>query len=48
MDSLVPLSHAVLGLLPNAQLQYLNDGTLVYASGNGLVMQDVETGAQVG
>jgi hypothetical protein len=46
MDALTPLSTAVLGQLGHG-VSYLNEGTIVFATGNGLVLQDVDTGAQV-
>jgi len=47
MDALTPLSVSVCGLLKDPKIEFLNEGTVVFATGNGLVLQDIDTGAQV-
>lgn len=47
MDALTPLSVSACGLLKDPKIEYLNEGTVVFASGNGLVLQDIGTGTQV-
>ena len=47
MDALTPLSAVVCGQI-GAKICYLNEGTVIFAAGNGLVLQDIDTGAQAG
>lgn len=41
------LSVSVSGLLQDPKLVYLHERTVVFASGNGLLLWDLDTGAQV-